>query len=185
MSRRRLIVLVTLGALALTASYPPFPLPILSFFAITPAVLLVRQGVLAADPRAAFRWGWWYGLVTNALVLYWMVVALWHFTPLSALGYLATIAVLGLLTGAMFWFVVRIRLAAPAVPLWVVLPVAWTTLEAPCNELLFRMLRERQHLAVVRDAGKTIGLVTLEDLLEELVGDIRDEHDEPAPRTAR
>jgi len=65
-------------------------------------------------------------------------------------------------------------------------PVALTTLEAPCNELLFRMLRERQHLAIVRDdAGRTIGLVTLEDLLEELVGDIRDEHDEPAPRTAR
>ena len=129
MSRRRLIVLVALGAIALTASYPPFPLPILSFFAITPAVLLVRQGVLDADPRAAFRWGWWYGLVTNAFVLYWMVVALWHFTPLSALGYLATIAIIGLLTGAMFWFAVRIRLAAPAVPLWVVLPVAWTTLE--------------------------------------------------------
>ena len=129
MSRRRLIVLVALGALALTASYPPFPLPILSFFAITPAVLLMRDGVLAADARAAFRWGWWYGLIANALVLYWMVVALWHFTPFSALGYFATIAVLGLLTGAMFWFVVRIRVAAPAVPLWVVLPVAWTTLE--------------------------------------------------------
>jgi apolipoprotein N-acyltransferase len=128
-SRRRLVVLVALGAIALTASYPPFPLPILSFFAITPAVLLMRQGVLAADPRAAFRWGWWYGLITNALVLYWMVVALWHFTPFSALGYLATIAIIGLLTGAMFWFVVRIRLAAPAVPLWVVAPVAWTMLE--------------------------------------------------------
>jgi len=65
-------------------------------------------------------------------------------------------------------------------------PVASTALEAPCNELLFRMLRERQHLAIVRDdAGKTLGLVTLEDLLAELVGDIRDEHDEPAPRTAR
>ena len=56
-------------------------------------------------------------------------------------------------------------------------PVALTTLEAPCNELLFRMLRERLHLAIVQDNGHTIGLVTLEDLLEELVGDIRDEHD--------
>ena len=122
-------MLVVLGAIALTASYPPFPLPFLSFFAIAPAVLLIRQAVSDANPRAAFRWGWWYGLVSNALVLYWMVVALWHFTPLSALGYLATIAVLGLLTGLMFWFVVRIRLAAPAVPLMLVVPVAWTALE--------------------------------------------------------
>jgi magnesium and cobalt exporter, CNNM family len=63
-------------------------------------------------------------------------------------------------------------------------PVTFTAPEAPCNELLFRMLRERLHLAIVRDdAGRTLGLVALEDLLEELVGDIRDEHDEPAPPT--
>ena len=129
MTRRRLVVLVVLGAIALTLSYPPFPLPMLSFFAIIPAVLLIQQAVVEANPRAAFRWGWWYGLVSNAFVLYWMIVALWHFTPLSALGYLATIAVLGLLTGTMFWFVTRIRLAVPRVPLWVVLPVAWTALE--------------------------------------------------------
>lgn len=60
-------------------------------------------------------------------------------------------------------------------------PVAFATLETPCNDFLFRMIRERRHLAVVRDtAGTTLGIVTLEDLLEELVGDIRDEHDEPA-----
>jgi putative hemolysin len=59
-------------------------------------------------------------------------------------------------------------------------PVAFAAQNAACNELLFRMLRERLHLAVVRDAhGRTVGLITLEDLLEELVGDIRDEHDEP------
>jgi putative hemolysin len=63
-------------------------------------------------------------------------------------------------------------------------PVAFSAPGAPCNELLFRMLRERLHLAIVRDdpgasVPKTLGLVTLEDLLEELVGDIRDEHDEP------
>ena len=45
------------------------------------------------------------------------------------------------------------------------------------------MLRRSQHLALVQDSLQhTVGLVTLEDLLEELVGDIRDEHDEPAPR---
>lgn len=61
-------------------------------------------------------------------------------------------------------------------------PVAFASPGAPCNELLFRMLRERLHLAIVRDdTSHTLGLVTLEDLLEELVGDIRDEHDEPEP----
>jgi len=60
-------------------------------------------------------------------------------------------------------------------------PVAFTRQSTSCKELLSSMLRERRHFAVVRDeAGATTGLLTLEDLLEELVGDIRDEHDEPA-----
>ncbi|MBL8981574.1 MAG: DUF21 domain-containing protein [Gemmatimonadetes bacterium] len=59
-------------------------------------------------------------------------------------------------------------------------PVGMATPSLRCNDLLFRMLRERQHLAIVQGpAGETLGLVTLEDLLEELVGEIRDEHDEP------
>lgn len=59
-------------------------------------------------------------------------------------------------------------------------PVAYAPADTRCNELLFRMLRARMHLAVVHDAhGHTLGIVTLENLLEELVGDIRDEHDEP------
>ena len=53
MTRRRLVVLVVLGAIALTLSYPPFPLPMLSFFAIIPAVLLIQQAVALANPRAA------------------------------------------------------------------------------------------------------------------------------------
>ncbi|MBK6488770.1 MAG: DUF21 domain-containing protein [Gemmatimonadetes bacterium] len=63
-------------------------------------------------------------------------------------------------------------------------PVAEATIGMPANDFLFRMLRERRHFAVVRDdAGQLAGIVTLEDLLEELVGDIRDEHDDPAPPT--
>jgi putative hemolysin len=64
--------------------------------------------------------------------------------------------------------------------------VATATPDTPCNQLLFSMLRTRRHLAVVHDPallpgqpGATVGVVSLEDLLEELVGDIRDEHDEP------
>lgn len=49
------------------------------------------------------------------------------------------------------------------------------------SEDLFReMRRKRVHLAVVVDeAGSVAGIVTLEDLIEEIVGDIRDEYDEP------
>jgi putative hemolysin len=59
--------------------------------------------------------------------------------------------------------------------------VTTTPPDTHCNELLFRMLRQRVHLAVVRHgSGQTLGIATLENLLEELVGDIRDEHDEPS-----
>jgi CBS domain containing-hemolysin-like protein len=46
------------------------------------------------------------------------------------------------------------------------------------HPLLYEMRRQRQHFALVLDEhGGTAGVVTLEDLLEELVGDIRDEYD--------
>jgi putative hemolysin len=60
-------------------------------------------------------------------------------------------------------------------------PVALAAATTACNDLLFRMLRARMHLAIVQDEqGRTLGIATLENLLEELVGDIRDEHDDPA-----
>ena len=64
-------------------------------------------------------------------------------------------------------------------------PLAFTLPTRRCNELLGEMMRHSRHLVIVADGdGRTLGLVTLEDLLEELVGDIRDEHDEPEPVAA-
>jgi CBS domain containing-hemolysin-like protein len=46
---------------------------------------------------------------------------------------------------------------------------------------LFR--KNRRPMALVRDdAGKILGLITLEDVREEIIGDIEDEHDRPTPK---
>lgn len=65
------------------------------------------------------------------------------------------------------------RLPARLVRRMLVVPVDRTL-----QQLLLAMRESRVHVALVVDGqGRTAGLVTLEDVLEALVGDIRDEHD--------
>lgn len=46
-----------------------------------------------------------------------------------------------------------------------------------CDDLLQFLRKNTAQLAIVKDKEKTVGLVTLEDVLEELVGEIQDEND--------
>jgi CBS domain containing-hemolysin-like protein len=51
------------------------------------------------------------------------------------------------------------------------------------SDLLREMQKRRVHIAIVLDEyGSTVGLVTIEDLLEELVGEIADEYDREEPQ---
>jgi CBS domain containing-hemolysin-like protein len=66
-------------------------------------------------------------------------------------------------------------------------PIATIPGSKHAGEALFELQRDRRQVAIVLDEfGGTAGMVTFEDLLEELVGEIFDEHDGrvPPPRAA-
>ena len=65
-------------------------------------------------------------------------------------------------------------------------PAYYAPTTQPINVLLREFQRQKVHMAVVIDEfGGLAGIVTLEDILEEIVGEIEDEYDEPASLVKR
>ena len=61
-------------------------------------------------------------------------------------------------------------------------PASYVPDSKPVDELLRQMQAQRTHVAIVIDEyGGTAGLVTIEDILEEIVGEITDEYDNEQP----
>jgi apolipoprotein N-acyltransferase len=145
---RRELVLAALTSLLLFAAYAPAALVVPSFVALVPLLWALDEGApglggteatsvpgsigppLSERPAApAFRLGYWFGVLGWGLILHWMPMALWHFTPLSAAGYLAAVfIVLAPQWGAAAWATALVR-RRTGLPLWLVFPVVWTAVE--------------------------------------------------------
>jgi CBS domain containing-hemolysin-like protein len=64
----------------------------------------------------------------------------------------------------------------------VIRPASYVPDSKPVDELMRQMQAQRNHVAIVIDEyGGTAGLVTIEDILEEIVGEITDEYDNERP----
>jgi Mg2+/Co2+ transporter CorB len=102
-------------------------------------------------------------------------VPLWRGTPENIVGILHAKDLLRALTTADGDFG-QIDIMTIALPAWFVPEIR------PLSEQLKAFRRRKTHFALVVDEyGEVQGLMTLEDILEEIVGDISDEHDVPVP----
>jgi Mg2+/Co2+ transporter CorB len=102
-------------------------------------------------------------------------VPLWQGTPENIIGILHAKDLLRAIQAAE-GDLEKIDAKAVALPAWFVPDIR------PLSEQLKAFRRRKTHFALVVDEyGEVMGLVTLEDILEEIVGDISDEHDVVVP----
>jgi Mg2+/Co2+ transporter CorB len=102
-------------------------------------------------------------------------IPMWRDKPENIVGILHAKDLLRLLKNAE-GDLAGIDILAIALPPWFVPDIR------PLSEQLKAFRRRKTHFALVVDEyGEVEGLVTLEDILEEIVGDISDEHDTPVP----
>ncbi|NWG23146.1 MAG: HlyC/CorC family transporter [Pseudorhodoplanes sp.] len=79
-----------------------------------------------------------------------------------------------------------IDLSMPLKATKIVRPILFVPPSMPALDLLAKMQTTRIHLALVVDEyGGTDGIVSIEDIVEQIVGDIEDEHDQEAPSIIR
>ncbi|MFD2238807.1 transporter associated domain-containing protein [Aureimonas populi] len=77
----------------------------------------------------------------------------------------------------------RVDLSTPVAELGLIRKILFVPASMPATELMARMQATRIQMALVIDEyGGTDGLVSLEDIIETIVGDIEDEHDEDEVR---
>jgi Mg2+/Co2+ transporter CorB len=114
-------------------------------------------------------------IVAAALKSEYTRIPLWRNTPENIVGILHAKDLLRAIQNA-DGDLGKVDIMAIALPPWFVPDIR------PLSEQLKAFRRRKTHFALVVDEyGEVEGVVTLEDILEEIVGDISDEHDIPVP----
>jgi apolipoprotein N-acyltransferase len=116
-------------------AFPPFPFVVPVFLCLVPvAVAVARLADGDARTGAALRIGFWFGVVSSAINLYWLASALAIYTNLAFLGYAATLLGMGLIVGGALAALFAGR-RATRLPLAILLPVVWVAKELFLNYL--------------------------------------------------
>jgi apolipoprotein N-acyltransferase len=135
-----------LHAVLMACAFPPVGWWPLAFVAILPLVWLAcREGGTGSqlnstgDPKTARPWhpAWLDPLMVSVGALpLWAYEQVW-IIDVSALGYYPMVAALAAFAGIFVWAVRRMRRRWPAVPLAILVPIAWTGIEVVHGEVAF------------------------------------------------
>ena len=127
---RRVALLALTSALLLLFAYPPASLVLPSFVALVPLLYALEELRERGGTPAEAAWlGWWFGVFAQAICLYWMLIALWHFTKLSALGYAASVLIVLAPQWALGVWIIYRGATRARIPYWVSFPLVWTAIE--------------------------------------------------------
>lgn len=126
--RRDLAAGVT-SALLVGLAFPPFNFGLPSFVCLVPAIVALERHVARGESIARDAiLGAWFGLLGNAVVLHWMLLALWNYHHRLVIGFVAGLCWLAVATAAAFTAAGWIR-RRTSISIVVVFPVVWTALE--------------------------------------------------------
>ena len=122
-------MLVVAGALLTVLAYPPFHLFLPSFIALVPLYWLLERAARAGRPARGAWYGFVAGLAANGALHAWMVVALKSYAAHPVVTYLLAVLLLSLWWAVLGWWVVRVWMALPRAPRWLVFAAGWTAME--------------------------------------------------------
>lgn len=127
---RRVALLAATTAVLLLFAYPPASLVLPSFVALVPLLTALDELRARGGSAADAAWlGWWFGVFTHAVTLYWMLIALWHFTSLSALGYAASVMLVLSPQWALGTWIIHRAWVRGRIGYWISVPLVWTAIE--------------------------------------------------------